>query len=176
MTFLKLYFHMMAALKKGVYKLLYGRRIHFGRKTTFRRSLALAIEKTGCVTIGDGCFFNNGCSISSQCGVTIGAHTVFGEHVCLYDHDHAYRDCASPAGEQGYTTAPVILGAGCWLGSNVTVLKGTVLGDHVVVGAGCVLRGIVPSGTLVTQSANVTQRPIAGQSTGANHAAEDPTK
>ncbi|MEG0768464.1 MAG: acyltransferase [Ruthenibacterium sp.] len=162
MIVLKLYFHIAAALKKGVYRLIYGRRVHFGRKTTFRRSLALAIEKTGSVSIGDGCFFNNGCSISSQCGVTIGAGTVFGERVSIYDHDHAYRNLALPAGAQGYTTAPVVIGAGCWLGSNVTVLKGTVLGDHVVVGAGCVLRGIIASDTLVTQGTDCMQRPIGG--------------
>lgn len=158
MLLLKVYFHLAAAVKKGVYKLIYGRRVRFGRAFTFRRSLALAIEPSGSVMIGDGCFFNNGCSISSHCSVSVGAHTVLGEHVCIYDHDHAYRDLARPAGGQGYTQAPVTIGSGCWLGTNVVVLKGAVLGDHVVVGAGCVVRGTIPANTLVT--ADGAQRPI----------------
>lgn len=158
MLLLKAYFHFAALLKMGAYRLAYGRRVRFGRGFTFRRSLALAIEPQGSVVIGDGCFFNNGCSISSHCSVSVGSDTVFGEHVCIYDHDHAYRDLSRPAGAQGYTHAPVSIGKGCWLGTNVVVLKGAVIGDHVVVGAGCVVRGVIPPNTLVTADGN--QRPI----------------
>ena len=31
-------------------------------------------------------------------------------------------------------TAPVVIGNGCWIGEKSSILKGTVLGDNVIVG------------------------------------------
>nr|WP_239579054.1 DapH/DapD/GlmU-related protein [Microlunatus panaciterrae] len=41
--------------------------------------------------------------------------------------------------------SPVRIGADCWLGSRVTVLRGTDLGDGSVVAAHGVVRGSIPA-------------------------------
>lgn len=148
----KLICHIKAAVKKMFYKAANGTRITFGNSVTFRNSFSLMIGKNGRVSIGANCFFNNGCSINCLDSVKIGAGTIFGENVKIYDHNHRFADFSVPIKEQGYTQAPVSIGRHCWLGSNVVVLKGAVIGDNCVIGAGCVIEGEIPDGTLVKQS------------------------
>ena len=44
--------------------------------------------------------------------------------------------------------------------SRVVLLKGADIGDNCVIGAGCIIRGKVPAGSLVTRSGEQTIRPI----------------
>ena len=41
------------------------------------------------------------------------------------------------------------VGSGSWLGANVVILPGAVLGQHVVVAAGAVVRGVFPDRCVV---------------------------
>ena len=43
----------------------------------------------------------------------------------------------------------VFSGEGCFLGMNSIILKGTVLGKNVVVGAGSVVHGIFPDNCII---------------------------
>lgn len=66
-----------------------------------------------------------------------------------------------PIKEQGYSTGKVHIGSHCWIGSNVTILKGANIGDNCVIGAGCVINGEVPSGTIIKINNNIlTERII----------------
>ena len=44
-----------------------------------------------------------------------------------------------------------------WIASDVVLLKGTDIGDNCVIGAGCVIRGKVPAGSLVTRSGELLE-------------------
>ena len=52
------------------------------------------------------------------------------------------------------------MGRSCWIASDVVLLKGADIGDNCVIGAGCIIRGKVPAGSLVTRSGEQTTRPI----------------
>lgn len=67
MTILKIYFHLRAAIKKFFYKLFFGKSIHFGNKTTFRKNFNLYIEKGAKVTFGEGVTIGNNCVIGAGC-------------------------------------------------------------------------------------------------------------
>ncbi len=54
------------------------------------------------------------------------------------------------------------VGHGCWIGDNVTVLPGAVIGPGAVVGAGSVVRGVVEPYGIV---AGVPVRPIGSRCT-----------
>lgn len=43
----------------------------------------------------------------------------------------------------------MVIGEHCWIGSNVTILKGATIGDNCVIGAGCVIAENIPSNTVV---------------------------
>lgn len=81
--------------------------------------------------------------------ISIGTGTVFGENVKIYDHNHIYSNPVVLIKKQGYTSAPVHIGKHCWIGSNVTILKGVSIGDNCVVGAGCVIYKNVPANSIV---------------------------
>lgn len=98
------------------------------------------------LTIGKNVFFNNYCSINCLDEIEIGSDTMFGESVKLYDHNHAHSENI----KQGeYTTAPIIIGKNCWIGSNVTILKGVTIGDNVIIGAHNLIFKSVAGNTIV---------------------------
>lgn len=43
----------------------------------------------------------------------------------------------------------MVIGSGTWVGANVTILKGTVIGEKCVIGAGTIVSGIIPSHSIV---------------------------
>ena len=73
----------------------------------------------------------------------------------IYDHNHRFRE-DTPIKEQGYSNGKVHIGKHCWIGSNVVILKGADISDNCVIGAGCVIDGFVPEGSIVKSSGNYT--------------------
>lgn len=57
---------------------------------------------------------------------------------------------------------PVVIGNDVWLGLNVIVLPGTHIGDGSVIGAGVVLSGDIPPGSIVRTASFVVTRGVAG--------------
>lgn len=154
MKIIKLWCHMKAAVKRLVYKAVFGGRFCVGKKTTWRNDFHIAIEG-GRVEIGDNCFFNNGCSVNSMDKITIGDGTIFGENSHVYDHNHRFRDAENSIKSQGYSIAQVCIGKHVWIGSNVVILKGVTIGDNSVIGAGCVINRDIPTDSIVTCKDNL---------------------
>jgi acetyltransferase-like isoleucine patch superfamily enzyme len=134
--------------KKIYYKLFFGN-IVFGKGLNFRRNFLINVSKNGKVIIGNNVFFNNDISLNSHELISIGNDCVFGENVKIYDHNHKFADANTGIGKQGYTCRPVHIGNNCWIGSGVIILAGSTIGDHIVIGAGCVINGNIESNTIV---------------------------
>ncbi len=107
------------------------------------------------VKIGNNVFFNNYCSVCAQNEICIGDGTIFGENVKIYDHNHIYQNPTIAIKHQGYTSAPIHIGKHCWIGSNVTILKGVKIGDNCVIGVGCVIYKDVPANSVVVNKQNL---------------------
>ncbi len=150
---LKSIFHINCIIKKMFYKLYYMKHISFSKGVTWRKWFSLWIEN-GYVSIGRDVFFNNGCSISCINEVLIGDNCLFGENVKIYDHNHRFQNRNISVKKQGFSIGRIIIGDNCWIGSNVVILKGANIGNHVVIGAGCVVNGIIPSNMIVKMRAN----------------------
>lgn len=150
MFILKIWFHVMATLKKIFYKIIYSsRNLSIGKHTTWRRNFLLMIESGGKVLIGDNCFFNNNCTIGANRQVKIGEGTIFGENVKIYDHNHKFANLKVGIKEQGFSNGTVSIGSHCWIGSNVCILKNADIGDNCVIGAGCIITGKIRNNTIV---------------------------
>ena len=108
---------------------------------------------SGKVILHDGVFINNSCSFNCMERIEIGAGTMMGEGVRFYDHDHIYT--AEKIEKWQWTTAPIRVGRDCWIGSNVTILKGVTIGDNTIIGAGCLIRNDIPSNSVVYQDRNL---------------------
>ena len=76
MVIIKIWFHIMATLKKIFYKIIYGSKLSTGKHTTWRRNFLIMIADEGKVSIGDNCFFNNDCTIGANKSVKIGEGTI----------------------------------------------------------------------------------------------------
>ncbi len=151
MKMYKLWCHICAFIKCIVFRCLYGKRFTIGKHVTWRHRFNVLLDKKAYIIIDDDCFFNNDCSLNAIDYIKIGAGTVFGENVKIYDHNHRFKDVNRSIKSQGYTIGGVTIGRHCWLGSNVVVLKGSVIGDNCVIGAGVVVNGCIPSGTIIRQ-------------------------
>lgn len=121
-----------------------------------RKNLTIVICN-GEVIIGDDCFFNNNCSINCLDKVTIGKDTIFGESIKIYDHDHLVNDDYFVF-KNKFITAPVSIGENCWIGSNVTILKGVHISDRVIIGANAVInKSIMEAGIYVNKNGRLTK-------------------
>lgn len=141
--------------KVTLIKVVYMGHVELGKNVHGRGGFNVIIDEDGILQIGDGCFFNSNCSINVKSKVEIGNDTIIGEHVYIYDHDHKYGDRTRLVKDQGFSKSPIIIGRNCWIGSNVTILKGVHIGDNCVIGAGCIIHNDIPDNTLVYLNTNV---------------------
>ena len=109
---------------------------------------ALEVYKDAQVKIDDGVQFNRFCIVSAREKIFIGKNSIFGPGCKLYDHNHKF-DCVSPVSKNDFSTSPIVIGRGCWFGSNVVICKGVNIGDFCVAGANKVIRDNIPTGTIV---------------------------
>lgn len=126
--------------------------------STFRAGFHAVCEDEGHIIIGKNVFFNNYCTVCALNEITIGDGTIFGENVKIYDHNHIYSNPDMLIKHQGYTSAPIHIGKHCWIGSNVTILKGVTIGDNSVIGAGCVVYKDVPEQTVLINRQDIIEK------------------
>lgn len=149
-------------IKIFYFKLRYKNNIAFNGTIKFRAGFKIVIDDKGKVFFGNRCFFNNYCSINCKSMISIGNYCIFGENVKIYDHNHCYVEEKIPIADQGFKIKPISIGNNCWFGSNSVILPGVTIGDHCVIGAGCVVYKDIPSGSLVTCRDMLNIRKIDG--------------
>ena len=114
-------------------------------------------KEDGIIKIGENVYFNNFCSINSLCSIEIGDDCIFGENVRVYDHNHKFSKKTEKIMKQGYSKGPIKIGSDCWIGSNVTILKGVNIGDNVIIGAGSIIDKDIPSNFIVKPERNLVK-------------------
>lgn len=121
------------------------------------RCVIIADEKAN-ITIGDSVYFNENMMISAKKSISIGNECKFGPNVKIFDNNHRFNK------EQGvlneHTSEAVTIGNKCWIATNVVILKGTTIGNNCIIGAGCVVKGNVPSYSIVTQEKTIKIVPL----------------
>lgn len=132
-------------------------RITFGSNFFSKTGSYFAAVNHGLIEFGNHVYFGRNCMVICQDHISIGDNCSFGPNVLIYDHDHRF----SKNGIQpGFHTAPVHIGANCWIGAGVIILKGTCIGEGCVIGAGCVVSGEIPPHSLVKGSRDLEIVPI----------------
>lgn len=131
------------------YKVIFGNKVSFGANFRSRGRFNLFIDKTGSVIFGKNIFLNNDFSANSQSKIEIGDNCILGENVKMYDHNHVFANKNISISKQGFNSAPIKIGKDCWIGSNVTILKGVQIGSNCVIGANCLIYKDIPSNSVV---------------------------
>ena len=118
---------------------------HFG-KEQITRGMAVFRVEGGELTIGDKCFFNQNVSITCKKKIVIGDRCQIANNVVIVDHDHAGSENWG-----SYVETPVVIGNDVWIGAGAVILRGTTIGDKAVIGAGSIVKGDVPAGSVYYQ-------------------------
>lgn len=97
--------------------------------------------------VGDNVHIGAGCLIDLEGPVAIGSGSVLSPRVTVLSHSDPGSAHGSPLCERWEPEARgVAIGDGCWIGACATVLSGSVIGDHVVIGAATLVRGHLAEG------------------------------
>ena len=129
--------------------------IELGKKCMFDNG-TLIRSSGGKVCIGNKVYINRNCNIVSKELIVIGDFVTIGPNVCIYDHDHTFGE----KNISDYKTKPVIIGKNVWIGANSIILRGTIIGDNCVIGAGTVVKGIIPKNMIVIQEKKINIKSI----------------
>lgn len=105
---------------------------------TLRPGCVLRVRDGGRLMIGDHVAFNNNCIVTCRKEIIIEENTNIGPNCAIFDHDHDYL---SSDRFSNYINEPIHIGRNVWIGANVTILKGSSIGDNCVIGAGTVVKG-----------------------------------
>lgn len=112
----------------------------------FHRTVIATLHKDALITIGSG----SGISGSVICAVdkiSIGKFCAIGANVKIYDTDFHMIEPYSRINQNSIMEAkfdPVIIYDFAWIGTDCTILKGSIIGKGSVIGAASVVRGIIP--------------------------------
>lgn len=99
------------------------------------------------VSVGDHSEFGQRSLIHG--GVSLGSHVIMGPDVKIYARNHRTDDLTVPIQLQGKVQKHTTIGDDVWIGANVVVLPGVVVGDHAVLAAGAIVTKDVPDWAIV---------------------------
>lgn len=117
-----------------------------------REKVYIGVIGDGNLSIGDHCFFNINSSITCLEKVVIGDNCKFGNNLVIVDHDHNFRAHGNYTKDNPeFISSPIIIGNNVWVGANVTILRGSTIGDNCVIGAGSIVYGNIPSNSVFVQ-------------------------
>ena len=99
------------------------------------------------IFLGEDCFINFNCTILDEAKVIIGDNAFLGPNVSIYTACHPLE--VEKRNKFIEWAEPVTIGNNVWIGGDVTILPGVIIGDNVVIGAGSVVTKNFPSNVVV---------------------------
>ncbi|MFL6241001.1 MAG: acyltransferase [Actinomycetes bacterium] len=152
--------------RKGYGRMVIGRWVHFGNGNAIRCH-------EGNLRIGDKCVFGKDNTVNCYLDIEFGATTIVADWVYICDFDHRFDDITQPIKDQGIVKTPVRIGPDVWVGTKVTILRGTTIGRGSVLAAHTVVNRDIPAyAVAVGAPARVVQdRRVAYEAAAAERAA-----
>ncbi|WP_276768778.1 acyltransferase [Phascolarctobacterium succinatutens] len=111
------------------------------------------------INIGNNVLTNNNLKIIARGTVDIGDDCLIGENVTIMDHN-AHGVKPSERRTSAGTVKDVIIGKNVWIGNNVTILPGSIIGDNCILAVGCVVKGNIPANVIVQGNPGVIVKNI----------------
>jgi acetyltransferase-like isoleucine patch superfamily enzyme len=106
------------------------------------------------IAIGDRVRIGSRCHIWAGPGqghVRIGNDVLFGPEVMVTAATYRYNDGA-PVTDQAMKEGDIVIGDDVWLATRALVLPGTTIGNGAIIGAGAVVKGVIPEFAIVAGS------------------------
>lgn len=105
----------------------------------------------GKIIINEGVCMS-GCTLYAMDSIIIGRNTDIGSGCKIIDNDFHPLPYSQRHPEElldKVKRKSILIGEGCFIGANSIILKGTILGNNVVVGAGSVVSGHFPDDVII---------------------------
>lgn len=128
--------------RPGFGRIVLGRWVHVGDDTKLR-------AHEGTLRIGDKAVLGRDNVVNCYLDVEIGSCALLSDWIYVTDFDHRTDDLERPIKDQGIVKSPVRIGPDCWVGTKVSVLRGTDVGRGSVLAAHTVARGRYPDYAVV---------------------------
>lgn len=99
----------------------------------------------GDIEIGDNCFINSGCVLYSGNGIKMGNNILIGPNCSITPVNHEFKSKDMLIAKQGFqpSRGGVVIEDDVWIGANVVILDGSIIGKGSVIGANSMVNCLV---------------------------------
>ena len=104
---------------------------------------AIRITSPHKLEIGDNVHISPGAHIDARGGVFIGNNVHIGGNLTIYSYSHNYEGDALPY-DDTWIVKPVLIENNAWIGMNVSIIPGVIIGEGAVIGLGTVVSMDIP--------------------------------
>lgn len=124
--------------------------VRFGKNLYFSRNDIIRVMDGGVLRIGSNFFPNANLCMTVWGETEIGENVFFGPNVMVFDHNHDYK-ADGGVSSQIMKKGKISIGSNVWIGAGCIILSGTEIEDNVVIAAGSIVNGRVPSNNVYIQ-------------------------
>jgi acetyltransferase-like isoleucine patch superfamily enzyme len=100
------------------------------------------------LVIGDYCRIGKGCFLFCLGGIEIGNNVQMSRNITIYSANHDYNADIVPYSNQ-FISKKVKINDSAWIGMNVCILPGVIIGKGAIVGMGSIITKDVPDFAIV---------------------------
>lgn len=101
------------------------------------------------IVFGKGTVLNGDCYINGTGGVVFGKFCHVGKGLTVYSVNHNYMSTSKIPYDEYDIKKPVVVNDCVWIGANVCILPGSVIGRGAILSMGSVIRGEVQPGSIM---------------------------
>lgn len=98
------------------------------------------------ISVGKNFYTNHNCTILDGAKVEFGDNVFIAPNCVFSTAGHAID--AKQRGNGLEIALPIKVGSNVWIGANVSVLPGVIIGDNTIIGAGSVVNKDIPAGVI----------------------------
>ena len=100
---------------------------------------------TPTLKFGDNCYIGRFATFACMREITVGNDVMMADRVFVGDCFHGFKDRELPIKDQYlFSTGPVRIGDGTWIGTNVSIMPNVTIGRNCVIGANSVVTSDIP--------------------------------
>jgi acetyltransferase-like isoleucine patch superfamily enzyme len=125
----------------------YSTNTKLGKSISIGPGVNIIVKDNASLSIGEQTYFTSDMHLEVVKNIEIGNGCAISWGVTIIDDDH--HQLVNIDGTTDNKLSEVKIGNHVWIGCNATILKGTHIGNHCIVGAGSVVKGVFPDNCLI---------------------------
>jgi acetyltransferase-like isoleucine patch superfamily enzyme len=119
-------------------------KVHIKDRARLERGVDIRSLHDTHIIIDENAYIGPYVIITGTGDIKIGKNCLIAPHCGIFANNHIFADPTRTIEEQGVTRQGITIEDDCWLGHNVTVLDGVIIGRGSIIGAGSVVNCNIP--------------------------------